>query len=173
MTIRAFFRNLAFAAGAVLIATGNGSTSELGSAAGDPLLTITGAISETNVGDAAVFDMEMLRGMPSTEFQTTTIWTNGSHSFKGVPLDALLKTVGASGKTLRAVALNDYAVEIPASDAREGGPIVAYEMDGSEMSRRGKGPLWIVYPYDSKATYQTEVIYSRSIWQLARIEILE
>ena len=38
---------------------------------------------------------------------------------------------------------------------------------------RDKGPLWIIYPYDQNTDYQTEVIYSRSIWQLDRIEVLK
>ena len=57
------------------------------------------------------------------------------------------------------------------SDAVEEGPIVAYEMDGKLMSRRDKGPLWLIYPYSSNAEYRTEVIYSRSIWQLDRMAI--
>jgi hypothetical protein len=35
---------------------------------------------------------------------------------------------------------------------------------------RDKGPLWVVYPYDSKPDYQSELIYVRSIWQLAQME---
>ena len=52
-------------------------------------------------------------------------------------------------------------------------PLVAYEMDGETMSRRQKGPLWIVYPFDSDADFRSEVIYSRSIWQLDRLEIVK
>ncbi|RYH00523.1 oxidoreductase, partial [Salipiger sp. IMCC34102] len=75
------------------------------------------------------------------------------------------------GGTLLATAINDYTVEIPVSDAVEGGPIIAYQMDGAEMQVRDKGPLWIVYPYDDTPEYRSEVIYSRSIWQLDRIEV--
>ena len=75
--------------------------------------------------------------------------------------------------TLKATAINDYAVEIPVEDAVEGGPIIAFMRNGAPMSVRDKGPLWIVYPYDSDPAYQTEVIYSRSIWQLDRIEVME
>jgi hypothetical protein len=39
------------------------------------------------------------------------------------------------------------------------------------MSVRDKGPLWLIYPYDSKAEYQSETIYSRSIWQLVKIDL--
>ena len=67
---------------------------------------------------------------------------------------------------------HDYAVEIPVSDSVEDGPILAYELNGAPMSVRDKGPLWLVYPYDQNPEYRSEVIYSRSIWQLDRIEVL-
>lgn len=72
---------------------------------------------------------------------------------------------------MKSIALNDYAVDIPVSDAVADGPIVAYLMNDQPMPVRDKGPLWIVYPFDSKAEYRTEAIYSKSIWQLSRIEL--
>ena len=74
---------------------------------------------------------------------------------------------------LEAVALNDYAVTIPASDAVEGGPIVAYAHNGQAMSVREKGPLWVVYPFDANDTYKSEEYYARSIWQLDRIVVAD
>ena len=74
---------------------------------------------------------------------------------------------------LRATAINNYAIEIPVSDAVNEGPIIAYLMDGKKMSVRDKGPLWIVYPYDANPDYRSEVVYSRSIWQLDRIEFVQ
>jgi hypothetical protein len=59
------------------------------------------------------------------------------------------------------------------SDAIVGGAIVAFEMDGKPMPRRAKGPLWIVYPFDSSAKFRTESIYARSIWQLNRLHIVK
>lgn len=140
---------------------------------GEVVLTISGGIEHTNAPGAARFDLDMLRALPQTRFNTGTIWTEGSAEFTGIELDDLLGHVGAGGTTLSAVALNDYKVEIPTADAREGGPIVAYEMDGKTISRREKGPLWIIYPFDDNPDYQSEVIYSRSIWQLDRIEVIE
>jgi hypothetical protein len=69
------------------------------------------------------------------------------------------------------VAVNDYLVEVPVTDAVDGGPIIAYAVDGAQMSLRDKGPLWLIYPYDSDAKYRTEEIYARSIWQLDRINV--
>jgi hypothetical protein len=141
--------------------------------AGEVLLTVTGPMADQAEAEAVQFDLEMLQELGTVEFETSTIWTQGVQTFEGVPLSALVENLGMSGTTLRATAINDYAVDIPISDAVEDGPIIAYKLNGEEMSVRDKGPLWIVYPYDSKKEYQSEVVYSRSIWQLDRIEVIE
>lgn len=138
---------------------------------GPVLLTVDGPIATTNGAKGATFDMEMLKALPVTHFRTKTIWTDGEQEFTGVQLKDLLDRLGVSSGTLSAAAVNDYAVQIPVSDAVAGGPIVAYELNGQPMSVRDKGPLWIVYPYDAKDAYRSEVIYSRSIWQLVRITV--
>jgi hypothetical protein len=138
---------------------------------GEILLTVSGAISAANHGDVAVFDLDMLKAVGEVTFTTTTPWTEGEQSFTGVPLVALMQTVGVTGGTLTAKAINDYAIEIPVSDAVTDGPIIAYLQNGEPMSVREKGPLWVVYPFDSTDDYQSEVIYSRSIWQLTNIDV--
>lgn len=148
------------------------ASADLPTPSGEVLLTVTGAISETNAVGKAHFDREMLEALDREGFTTTTIWTDGARSFVGVSLAELLEAVGAEGSVLRASAINDYTVEIPVADAVEGGPIVAYLMDDEPMSVRDKGPLWIVYPFDSARELQSEEIYARSIWQLNRIEVV-
>lgn len=140
---------------------------------GEVLLTVTGNIATTNAEGAAQLDLAQLTALERTVIETSTTWTDGIRSFEGVSLAALVDALGLEGETLRATAINDYAVDIPMSDAVEGGPIVAYLLDSQLMSVRDKGPLWIIYPYDDKAEYRTEVIYSRSIWQLNRIEAVD
>lgn len=119
-----------------------------------------------------VFSLADLQRLPVTEFETSTIWTKGVHRFTGVSLADLLAAADIEGDTLKAIAANDYSVEIPTSDAVSGGPIVAYFLDGQPMSLRNKGPFWIVYPYDRSADYRSETIYTRSIWQLVQIRVL-
>ena len=138
-----------------------------GALARDIVLTVT------HGGETTELDMPALKSMEAREFETTTIWTEGPQTFTGVPLAALLEELGVTEGTIKATAINDYAVEIPVEDAVEGGPIIAYRLNGDPMSVRDKGPLWVVYPYDSDTAYQTEVIYSRSIWQLDRIDVIE
>lgn len=137
---------------------------------GDVLLTITYG---GNDGQTIELDFAGLEALGLTTIETSTIWTEGTQVFEGVELDTLINALEISSGTIRAVALNDYTVEIPVSDAIEGGPILAIKRNSVPMSVRDKGPVWVIYPYDASAKYRTEVIYSRSIWQLARIEFME
>ncbi|AEI94605.1 molybdopterin-dependent oxidoreductase [Roseobacter litoralis] len=140
--------------------------------ADETILTVTGAVAQPAEGEAWTFDMASLRQLPAARIETTTIWTTGTQTFEGVSLVDLLAHVGATGSSIRAVALNDYAVSIPMADAVAGGAVVAYAQNGSEMSIRNKGPLWIIYPFDGNEIYKSEEYYSRSIWQLDRIEVI-
>jgi len=146
---------------------------EIPAPSGDVVLTISGDIHVTNVDDTLQFDRTTLANLDDSVIETSTIWTNDQHTFQGVSLRTLTELLGVDTGMLLATAMNDYTVEIPVSDATQDGPIIAYLMDGEEMSIREKGPLWVVYPYDSSPKYRTAVIHARSIWQLDRIEAVQ
>lgn len=166
-------KNIALAFALLLGLANTGYGEDLAPPAGQVVLTVSGKIAATNGTGVAAFDLEMLRSLGVEQFATTTIWTGGTPTFEGVPLANLVERLGVTDGTLRAFAINDYTVDIPVTDAVDGGPMIAFRMDGADMSVRDKGPLWIVYPYDSNQDYRSEVIYSRSIWQLDRIEVVE
>ncbi len=117
------------------------------------------------------FDAEMLGALPQTTFRTSTIWTSNVHSYTGVALNDFIAALQVTPTHLQAIAINDYSMSIPVSDVVAGGPILAYLSDGKPMSLRDKGPVWLIYPFDSNAAYQTEVVYARSVWQLNRLKI--
>jgi hypothetical protein len=146
---------------------------EMAAPTGEVVLTVGGAIAESNSPEGASFDMEMLMALPKSGFDTTTTWTEGPHRFEGVPLKAVLDAVGGTGATITATALNNYSVEIPLDVIEDEVPIIAYHIDGEPFSRRDKGPLWIVFPYDAGEKYQTELVYGWSIWQLAGLTVSE
>jgi hypothetical protein len=151
--------------------TGMARADVLATPKGAVILEISGTISVVNHEGKAQFDLEMLSAIEPVEIKTSTIWTDGVHSFTGVPLNRLLEKLGVTEGTLKMTAINDYMVELLVSDAVEGGPILAYAMDGEPMSVRDKGPLWVIYPFDSEKKFQSETYYSRAIWQLNRIEV--
>jgi hypothetical protein len=157
---------------AVLVSTSSVLAEDLATPKDKVILTISGAIEHTNEPGLAQFDHAMLSQMKAVTFQTSTIWTDGPQVFTGVALVDLLDDLGAEGTGLHVIAANDYTIEIPMSDVVEGGPILAYARNGSQMTLRDKGPLWIVYPYDLNPAYQSETIYARSVWQVDRIEVV-
>lgn len=44
-------------------------------------------------------------------------------------------------------------------------------MNDQPMPVREKGPLFLVYPFDSKAELQAATFYNRSAWQLRALQI--
>lgn len=158
---------MALAAGAAL------AQDALPAPTGEVILTVTGEIGRTNAGKTATFDLAMLQALDPVTVTTSTIWTDGPQEFRGVSMARLMQEVGATGTMIAASALNDYTVQIPMTDAVEGGAVLAFEANGAELSVRDKGPLWVIYPYDSSKDYQSEVIYARSIWQVAKMDVAE
>lgn len=139
---------------------------------GDVVLDISGSISNSNTADHhAQFDMAALQQMPQAVVKTATPWFDGVQKLSGVKLTDLLKAVGATGSTLHAIALNDYMVEIPFSDAEKDNVIIAYAYDDQPMSVRDKGPLWVIYPLTDRPDLNTPEVQSKMIWQLKAITI--
>ena len=138
---------------------------------GKVILTITGRLTEPNIEGGAAFDLALLRRLPMHSFTTTTPWYPRPRKFSGVLVRDLLTTVGARATTLKAVALNDYRVDIPIDDLMQHGALLAYLLDDNPMPVRDKGPLVIIYPFDDKPELRSAVHYSRAIWQLRSLEL--
>jgi hypothetical protein len=170
MTIR---HTLALAA---LVAIGLPAAPERASAQATPVAAVK---DETTVltlsgklGRSATIDLTMadLRKLPQAEIRTTTPWHDGTQVFVGVPLAALLEHVGAAGQNLQVTALNKYQTIIPVEDAKRK-PILAYLRNGAPMAVRDKGPLFIIYPYDSDPALKSELYFGRSAWQVRSIAV--
>ena len=135
-----------------------------------PILSVTGKIGVKNAGDTARFDMKMLEALPQQTFTTRTPWYDKPIKFTGPLLADVLAAVKASGNTISAVAINDYKISIPVGDLQHK-PIVARLMDDKPMPVREKGPLFVIYPFDSSAELRTSTYYERAIWQLKALDI--
>lgn len=138
---------------------------------GPAVLKITGKIDAKNTAGGAVFDDALLDALPQRSFVTETPWTKGLVKFTGPLLTDVLKAVKASGTNIKAIALDDYKVNIPIEDAKQYGVILARQMDGKKLAVRDKGPLFVMYPFEQFPKIKTSVYYSRCIWQLQTISI--
>jgi hypothetical protein len=138
---------------------------------GEVVLTVKGKIANTNGDGVAVFDMAMLDQLAGRKATLETPWTKGKVTFEGPLGKALLEAVGTGGTTMRVRALNDYSVEIPVKDFLEHAVILATKRDGSAMSVREHGPIFIMYPFDQEPGLYNEKYFSRCVWQVATITI--
>lgn len=130
------------------------------------ILQVSGEITELNSDGSMEFDLDMLDALGVTTVTTETPWTEGPVSFQGVLIRDLLATVGSTGTSVDAEALNDYTVTIPASDFSQYDVILATRANGEVLTVRDRGPVWIIYPWTDQPMLQNEIYYSRSIWQL-------
>ncbi|WP_293933510.1 molybdopterin-dependent oxidoreductase [Iodobacter sp.] len=138
---------------------------------GAVILTVSGNVSQPNRGKEAVFTMDQLTKLPQISFTTQTPWYDKPVKFTGPLLKDVLAAAGAKGEKITLIALNDYRVEIPYSDVAHYPVVLARLMNDKPMPIREKGPLFIVYPYDKHEELQKELYYTRSIWQLSKINM--
>jgi hypothetical protein len=143
----------------------------LEAATGPVVLTVHGRVRKPNAGSSAQFDMAMLEQLPQHSFVTRTPWYSTPRKFSGPLLRDVLAACGAMGSNLRATALNDYRVDLPFEDTQRFDVLLARLLDDKPMAVRDKGPLFIIYPFDSSAELRTTVYYSRSAWQLKSLEV--
>jgi hypothetical protein len=134
-----------------------------------PILTVSGKIRNYNAGETAVLDRAMLESLGTQTIDTHTPWYDQAAKFEGPLMTRILDYVGAYGDRVMALALNDYATEIPISDFSRFGTILAMKRDNVYLNVREKGPLFVVYPYDSDSELKQQKYYGRSAWQVAQL----
>lgn len=160
-------RPVLFALGALLA----GRAAALEAPRGAVVLTIHGQVRMPNQGQRASFDMPMLEAFEQHEIRTRTPWYSTERQFTGPLLREVLAAAGARGETIRAVAINDYQVDIPFDDALRYDVVVARLLDGKPMAVRDKGPLFIMYPFERHPELRNAVYLSRCAWQLNALEV--
>lgn len=138
---------------------------------GPVVLEVSGNIAQTNSNAEAHFDRQMLLALPQYETLTGLPWIDGQSRFRGPLLRDVLSAVGARGEAITVHAINGYQSQIPTDDAERYAVILAMSRDGKSMRVRDRGPLFVVYPFDDHHQLNSNIYYSRSVWQVARIEV--
>lgn len=145
------------------------AVAETAGGANERILTVDG---KTAAGRTFQFTCDDLLNLGAERVSTHTPWHDGLVDFDGVLARDLMTLVGATGENAAIFALDDYQVDVPLADFTQYDAIFAYAMNGKPLTVEEKGPLFLVYPYNSKPQLATEAYYARSIWQIARIKIL-
>ncbi len=137
------------------------------------MLTVGGKIKNvTNAVDKTYdFTEKELLDMPTSTIETSTAWTAKS-AFVGPLLGDVLKKVGAAGKTVQMIALNDYFADMPVSVSQKYGAILAHTRNGERLVTRDHGPLFVMLPRDKfPAELNTPLAARWYVWQLCRIDV--
>lgn len=139
--------------------------------AGKTVLTLRGT-PVTNVGNTLQFDQTTLERFDSVSYAALDRQGEGRElTFSGPLLATVLKAAGvADFDSLHCLALNDYAVDIPAADVEELPVLLATRADGRRMSVAHYGPTRLVYP-TSEFNLPDYEYGPRWIWQLELIEV--
>jgi hypothetical protein len=137
---------------------------------GPVLLTVSGRIKS---GKPVRFDLATLESLGLIRFTTMTSWTTEPAAFEGVLLSALLDVVGAdaAATSLNLTALNDFESPAPIYDSRKWPVMLALKRDGEYMSRRDRGPIWIIYPQHVYPELGQREYFSRWVWQLKAVTV--
>ena len=138
----------------------------------DPvILTVTGAIANTNAPGRADFDLANLEHLGLSKLVTWTPWTEGEIEFEGVLARRLMAAVGANGTEVHATALNQYDETIPLADFQSYDVLLALRMNGRPMRVRDKGPIWIIYPWADHPELDDFLTREKSVWQLTALDV--
>ena len=135
------------------------------------ILSVSGKIGIKNSADAALFDAALLDALPQQSFVATTPWLKTPATFTGPLLKDVLQALKAQGTNLKALALNDYKIDIPLDDAFKFDVILARKVDGKVLTVREKGPIFMMYPFERFPQLKTDIYYSRCVWQLKSLRV--
>lgn len=130
-------------------------------------------LTVVNGAEEVGFTLAQIGEMPKSTIVTDTEFTDGLVEYKGPLVRDVLEKLGmGEAETVRFSAANDYFVDIPTSDFREYDVILAMEADGVALTRRTKGPLWLMYPIADFPELRDRIYNNRLIWQVVKIESL-
>lgn len=136
------------------------------------ILSLSGLIGQTNNAQQLDFSMETLEQLGVVEYTLEDPFLGRTVTYQGVLISSIFEAakVTEGAKTVKAVALNDYSVDIPIDELRTMPVILATRIDGERMAVADKGPLEIVFPYHAYKLDHEKYV-GMWIWQLWSMEI--
>lgn len=140
-------------------------------AQGEILLTLANPTLAAGPREIALTEADLL-ALPQVGIRTSNEFVTGRPLFEGPLARDVIALIGR-GSATRAlmIAANDFTVEIDLSEFDRYDVIFALRQDGRPLSRRDKGPIWVIYPMDDHPELQDPKFNNRLVWQLIRVEL--
>jgi hypothetical protein len=157
---------------------GTSRAADLPAPTGPVILTVTGNVEHANQGPSDVWDQSLFKHHDvqfdrAAAFDRAALERLGMHSvtagkrtwpeasvFEGPLLSDVLAAAGATGRTVRVYALDDYVAEIPFDEIAAAGVVVGLKRDGRDLGIGGAGPTWIVYPDGETAEHGDKWVWA-------------
>ena len=130
-------------------------------------------IVEDKTGSEKQYSISDIEGLKTHRLVTKTPWRDEPATFDGVLLADLLAIHGLEDATRIVVyAENDYEAVLDREVWETVPVLVATRVDGQPITRRNRGPIQFVVPWDA---YNRSDVVSEShlVWMAARIESAE
>ncbi|MFT3972620.1 MAG: molybdopterin-dependent oxidoreductase [Amaricoccus sp.] len=128
------------------------------------------ALTLVNGSQTLDLSADDLAAMPQTTIKTENEFVDGTVTYVGPLVRDVLARVGLDKvDNVRFVAANDYYVDVPTQNFRDYGAILAVQADGERLSRRDKGPVWLMYPISDYPELHDPIYSRRLIWQVVKI----
>ena len=182
------------AAGIAASSVGAIAQSAVKSDRGPSLLSISGAISNSNRGPldpaldqmmhkqnvafakAYTFDFAEIAALSAVSIKPTLEYDAKLHALRGPLLIDVITKAGVQAHATKMLlrAVDGYAVQISLNDARKYGFIVATHLDNQPMPLGGLGPLWAVYDADRFPEMAAKPVNQRFAlcpWALYHIDV--
>ena len=134
------------------------------------VLTVDNVADDVPPTEYTLEDLDMLT---QVTVRTSNEFVDGMQSFSGPLVSDVLGRAGVQSgpRTARFIAINEYEVSVEVEELFAYEIILATRMDGELLSRRTKGPVWLIYPMSDYPELQDARFNARLIWQLERIEV--
>ncbi|TFH91594.1 hypothetical protein ELS82_10880 [Vibrio ouci] len=162
-----FLRAFLMSCAVVLVSTAHA----IPSPQGEPILWISGKISQSNSASGVEMDEAMVQGLDKGTIRTNNHVIEQVTEYSGPTLISLLDYVGATGTQVKVTAWDEYVATIPIADIKTYQVLLATHESGKRMTIDDKGPFFIVFPFSDHPELKNDYYYSLSVWQIKDIVV--
>lgn len=119
------------------------------------------------------FTLSELQALTQTDITTAHPWSAERRRYRGVDMNTLFDSLFSEQKvlSLQLEALNDFSIAVNWDQISSYTPILAWQENKRIMSRRNKGPLWLMLPFDQVSKVQQADFLHFMVWQLRGIHV--
>jgi hypothetical protein len=127
------------------------------------ILTISGDIGTTNVGDTLQFDMPTLESLGLVKYSVPDPYRLEDVTYTGVLMSSLKEYLQASGsaQNFHIIALDDYQVDLSFNEIEKWPILLATRSNGEHMTVENSGPTRIIFPY---GLYDLDPVRYNDLW---------